>query len=163
MSLALALLSPGVPQHLLFQLPGLLPPQEHLVPGLLVGVGHQRVPVVGSQLGRDPKERRRLKSHRKGKERSQPHSSWRWMKQPPVGRAGPGRLVAHPWCATTGCLTLTHPGPARVERLGSATDQISLPLRLSQHRPRGKSLLGKESGQEHKAQQGRDSRGEGPS
>lgn len=84
-------------------------------------------------------------------------------EQPPVGRAGPGRLVAHPWCATTGCLTLTHPGPARAQRLGSATDQISLPLRLSQHRPRGKSLLGKESGQQHKAQQGRDSRGEGPS
>lgn len=61
MSLALALPSPGVPQHLLFQLPGLLPPQEHLVPGLLVGVGHQRVPVVGSQLGRDPKERRQVK------------------------------------------------------------------------------------------------------
>ena len=36
--------------HLLLQLPGLLSPEQHLVPGLLVGVGHQRVSVVGPQL-----------------------------------------------------------------------------------------------------------------
>lgn len=36
--------------HLLLQLPGLLPPEQHLVPGFLVGVGHQSVSVVGPQL-----------------------------------------------------------------------------------------------------------------
>ena len=36
--------------YLLLQLPGLLSPEQHLVPGLLVGVGHQRVSVVGPQL-----------------------------------------------------------------------------------------------------------------
>lgn len=36
--------------HLLFQLPGLLSPEQHLVPGLLVGVRHQRVSVVRPQL-----------------------------------------------------------------------------------------------------------------
>lgn len=36
--------------YLLLQLPGLLPPEQHLVPGFLVGVCHQRVSVVGPQL-----------------------------------------------------------------------------------------------------------------
>jgi hypothetical protein len=36
--------------HLLFQLPGLLSPEQHLVPGLLVGVSHECVSVVGPQL-----------------------------------------------------------------------------------------------------------------
>lgn len=36
--------------HLLFQLPGLLSPEQHLVPGLLVGVCHQGVSVVRPQL-----------------------------------------------------------------------------------------------------------------
>lgn len=36
--------------HLLLQLPGLLSLEQHLVPGLLVGVCHQRVSVVGPQL-----------------------------------------------------------------------------------------------------------------
>lgn len=36
--------------YLLLQLPGLLPPEQHLVPGFLIGVGHQRVSVIGPQL-----------------------------------------------------------------------------------------------------------------
>lgn len=36
--------------YLLLQLPGLLPPEQHLVPGFLVGVRHQCVSVVGPQL-----------------------------------------------------------------------------------------------------------------
>lgn len=36
--------------HLLLQLPGLLSPEQHLVPGFLVGVCHQCVSVVRSQL-----------------------------------------------------------------------------------------------------------------
>lgn len=36
--------------HPLFQLPGLLSPKQHLVPGLLVGVCHQCVSVVRPQL-----------------------------------------------------------------------------------------------------------------
>lgn len=49
--------APASPRHLLFQLPDLLPSQQHLVPGLLVGVGHKRVAVVGSQLGKGPQEK----------------------------------------------------------------------------------------------------------
>lgn len=39
--------------HLLFQLPGLLSAEQHLVPGLLVGVCHQRVSVVRPQLRKE--------------------------------------------------------------------------------------------------------------
>lgn len=39
--------------HPLFQLPGLLSPEQHLVPGLLVGVCHQRVSVVRPQLRKE--------------------------------------------------------------------------------------------------------------
>lgn len=42
--------------HLLFQLPGLLPPEQHLVPGLLVGVCHQRVSVVRPQLWEEQRQ-----------------------------------------------------------------------------------------------------------
>lgn len=46
------------PCHLLFHLPDLLPLQQHLVKGFLVGVSHKRVPVVGSQLGKGPRKKR---------------------------------------------------------------------------------------------------------
>lgn len=50
--------APVSPCHLLFQLPDLLPPQQHLVPGFLIGVSHKCVPVVGSQLGKGPRKKR---------------------------------------------------------------------------------------------------------
>lgn len=55
--------------YLLFQLPGLLSPEQHLVPSLLVGVRHQRVSVVRPQL---------------------------WEEQP-SGRAGPGGWAWRGW------------------------------------------------------------------
>lgn len=67
------------------------------------------------------------------------------MKQPPVGRARPGKLVARPLCATMGCLIWTHLAQRGFKCWAKPPTVAASPSTLSQHRPRRKSLLGRES------------------
>lgn len=91
--------------HLLLQLPGLLSAEKHLVPGLLVGVRHQRVPVVRSQLWE------KQLSGRAG-----PGRAWRgWGSWACVGQNWSRQVVGGPLCWGAGQRGGPHPLPGLLQ------------------------------------------------